>query len=55
MIDPESPAIQNVTSSSVDATTAAGQIEHIGSFMRENGAALKARRIRFECRLYRWA
>jgi hypothetical protein len=52
MIDPESPAIQNVASFSVDAAVAARQIENMGSFMRQNAAALKARGIGFECRLY---
>jgi hypothetical protein len=52
MIDPESPAIQNVASSSVDAAIAASQIRNIASFMRTNAKALEARQIRFECRLY---
>jgi hypothetical protein len=52
MIDPESPAIRKVASYSVDATVAARQIENMGSFMRQNAAALKARGIRFECKLY---
>ena len=52
MIDPESPAIRKVASFSVDATVAARQIENMGSFMRQNAAALKARGIGFECRLY---
>ena len=51
-IDPESPAIRKVASYSVDATVAARQIENMGSFMRQNAAALKARGIRFECKLY---
>ncbi len=52
MIDPESPAIRNVASFSVDPTAAARQIESMGSFMRHNAAGLKARGIGFECRLY---
>jgi predicted nucleotide-binding protein len=52
MIDPESPAIKDVASSSVDAAIAARQIENMAWFMRENDEALKARGIRFECRLY---
>jgi len=32
--------------------TAANQIRTMGSFMRENAAGLKARGVRFECKLY---
>ena len=53
MIDPESPAIKDVASSSVNARMAALQIEKIGSFMHRNAEALKARGVRFECRLYK--
>ena len=52
MIDPDSAAIKDVTSPSVDAVIAARQIENMGSFLKDNAEALKARGIRFECRLY---
>ena len=53
MIDPESPAIKDVASFSVDAIVAARQIENMAAFMRTNAEMLKARSVRFECRLYR--
>lgn len=53
MIDPDSAAIRDVTSSSVDAGIAARQIENIGSFLDQNAEMLNDRGIRFECRLYR--
>jgi predicted nucleotide-binding protein len=52
MIDPESPAIRDLTSFSVDATVAARQLENMAAFMRSNAEMLKARGVRFECRLY---
>lgn len=53
MIDPESPAIKDVASFSVDATVAARQIENMAAFMRTNAELLKTRSVRFECKLYR--
>ena len=53
MIDPESPAIKEVASFSVDAAVAARQIENMAAFMRSNSEMLKARGVRFECKLYR--
>lgn len=52
MIDPDSAAIKDVASSSVDAAIAARQIENMESFLRQNAEMLKTRGIRFECRLY---
>jgi len=52
MIDPESPAIQEVASNSVSTHSATVQIRNMEGFMREKTSALKARGIRFECRLY---
>lgn len=52
MIDPESAAIKNVASSSVDATIAARQIENMRSFLQQNAETLNSRGIRFECKVY---
>jgi Predicted nucleotide-binding protein containing TIR-like domain len=52
MIDPESPAIQEVASNSVSIHSATVQIRNMEGFMREKASVLKARGIRFECRLY---
>jgi len=52
MIDPESPAIQEVASNSVSIHSATVQIRNMEGFMSEKASALKARGIRFECRLY---
>jgi hypothetical protein len=52
MIDPESPAIQEVASNSVSIQSASVQIHNMGHFMNEKATALKERGIRFECKLY---
>jgi hypothetical protein len=52
MIDPESPAIKDLASFSVDAATAARKIENMADFMRSNAEMLTARDVRFVCRLY---
>jgi hypothetical protein len=52
MIDPDSAAIRDVTSSSVDAAIAARQIQNMDSFLRQHAAELSERGIRFQCRLY---
>ncbi|HKS03899.1 MAG TPA: nucleotide-binding protein [Chthoniobacterales bacterium] len=52
MIDPESVAIQEVASNSVSVHLAKVQLRNMEDFMRQNAAALSARGIRFECRLY---
>lgn len=52
MIDPESPAIQEVASNSVSIHSATVQIRNMEGFMREKASVLSARGIRFECKLY---
>jgi len=52
MIDPESEAIQEVTSPGVSVIVARARITEIASFMKKQLSHLTDRNVRFECRLY---
>jgi hypothetical protein len=52
MINPDSPAIQEASSDSVDVGTAAARIKLIREYTANNRGRLEARGISFQCRLY---